>query len=200
MATFAKAPNSCELGKIINGNWALQIKPVGADPSEYRFVRGASSINAVVTGNTVDSSDIDSGGWDSTLKTSRSLAINIEGSYIEVPELGIIDPTLELLKISGEELGTDGKIDARVWRTDVDEGWEGTFNNVFTPNTGARTDLRSYTSALTNSCAPTRIHSVEAGAETEASVAIEDDYVKGVLAPSGAGSGEGGAGSGEGGA
>ena len=196
MATFAKAPNSCELGKIINGNWALQIKPVGADPSEYRFVRGASSINAVVTGNTVDSSDIDSGGWDSTLKTSRSLAINIEGSYIEVPELGIIDPTLELLKISGEELGTDGKIDARVWRTDVDEGWEGTFNNVFTPNTGARTDLRSYTSALTNSCAPTRIHSVEAGSETAESVPLEEGYVEGILTPSVAG-GDSGAGDGE---
>ena len=192
MATFAKAPNSCELGKIINGNWALQIKPVGADPSEYRFVRGASSINAVVTGNTVDSSDIDSGGWDSTLKTSRSLAINIEGSYIEVPELGIIDPTLELLKISGEELGTDGKIDARVWRTDVDEGWEGTFNNVFTPNTGARTDLRSYTSALTNSCAPTRIHSIEVGSETTASVPLEAGYVEGILTPSVAGGDTGG--------
>ena len=54
---------------------------------------------------------------------------------------------------------------------------------MFTPNTGARADLRSYTSALTNSCAPTRIHSVEAGSETTASVPLEAGYVEGILTP-----------------
>ena len=29
---FATAPNSCELNKQLNRNWALQVKPVGADP------------------------------------------------------------------------------------------------------------------------------------------------------------------------
>lgn len=186
---YAAAPNSCELDKTINGAWAIQIKPVGSAPDQYRYLRGVSSINVVVTGNTVDASDIDSGGWDSNIKTTRSLAINVDGTYIQVAELGILDKTVELLKISGEELGADGKIDARVWRTDIDEGWEGTFNNVFTPNTGARGDLRNYSAAMTNSCAPTRIHSVLDGAHAEESIPVEDADIRAILDPDPVGDG-----------
>lgn len=186
MATkFASAPNSCEIDKQINAAWAMQIKPVGADPSEYRYVRGLSSLSVAVAGNSVDASDLDSGDWDSQLKTTRSLTITAEGQYVYNPDLGILDPVIELLKISGEEIGARGKIDVRVWRTDADEGWETTANNDFASNSGARGELRTYTSTLGNSCAPTRIHSVKEGEHTKASVPIEAAEIDKILQPKG---------------
>lgn len=189
MATnFAAAPNSCELDKQINGSWAVQIKPVGADPSEYKFVRGLSSVNANVTTNSVDASDIDSGSWNSELKTTRTLTVTLEGQYIQIGGQ-VVDNVTELLRYSGQEVGALGRIDARVWRTDVDEGWEATFNNVWADNTGARGDLRTYTATLGSSCEPTRIHSIEVGAEKAESEVIDPAGIQAILTPSGAGGG-----------
>lgn len=186
---FASAPNSCELNKQLNRGWALQIKPVGADPSEYKFVRGLTSLSPNIETNEVDATDLDSNGWSSDVKTSRSLTVSAEGQYARKGDLDLLTEDQQLLKITGEEIGADGKVDFRTWRTDVDEGWEGTATNKFTSGSGGANDLRTFTADLKSSCEPTRIHSVEKGAEKKASVPFDEAELKKIIYPAGSTSG-----------
>lgn len=190
---FATAPNSCELNKQLNRNWALQVKPVGADPAEYKFVRGVTSLSPNIETSTVDASDIDSNGWTSEEKTSRSLTVSVEGQFARKGDLDLLTEDQQLLKMTGEELGADGKVDFRVWRTDIDEGWEGTATNSFTSGSGGANDLRTFTSDLKSSCEPTRIHSVAKGSERKESEPVDVEELLSVIHPKGAanvGSGE----------
>lgn len=186
MATkFASAPNSCELNKQLNRGWALQVKPVGADPAEYKFVRGLTSLSPNIETNEVDATDLDSNGWSSDMKTSRSLTVKCEGQYARKGDLDLLTEDQQLLKITGEEIGSDGKVDFRVWRTDVDEGWEGTATNKFTSGSGGANDLRTFTADLKSSCEPTRIHSVEKGSENAVSVPVDEAELKKIIYPAG---------------
>ena len=190
---FATAPNSCELNKQLNRNCALQVKPVGADPAEYKFVRGVTSLSMNIETSTVDASDIDSNGWTSEEKTSRSLTVSVEGQFARKGDLDLLTEDQQLLKMTGEELGADGKVDFRVWRTDIDEGWEGTATNSFTSGSGGANDLRTFTSDLKSSCEPTRIHSVAKGSERKESEPVDVEELLSVIHPKGAanvGSGE----------
>lgn len=107
---FATAPNSCELNKQLNRGWALQVKPVGADAAEYKFVRGVTSLSPNIETQTVDASDIDSNGWTSEEKTSRSLTVSVEGQFARKGDLDLLTEDQQLLKATGEELGADGKV------------------------------------------------------------------------------------------
>ena len=182
---FATAPNSCELNKQLNRNWALQVKPVGADPAEYKFVRGVTSLSPNIETSTVDASDIDSNGWTSEEKTSRSLTVSVEGQFARKGDLDLLTEDQQLLKMTGEELGADGKVDFRVWRTDIDEGWEGTATNSFTSGSGGANDLRTFTSDLKSSCEPTRIHSVAKGGERKKSEPVDVEELLSVIHPKG---------------
>ena len=185
IAKYATAPNSCELNKQLNRGWALQVKPVGADPAEYKFVRGVTSLGVNIETNTVDASDIDSNGWASEEKTSRSLTISVEGQFARKGDLDLLTEDQQLLKVTGEELGSDGKVDFRTWRTDIDEGWEGTATNSFTSGSGGANDLRTFTSDLKSSCEPTRIHSVKKGEEKKESTPVDVDELLKIIRPKG---------------
>lgn len=189
MATeFAKAPNSCELNRLAGYGFAVQIKPVGAGPEEYRFVRGLTGVSMAVEAATASTSDIDSGEWDSEEKTTRKLTVTLNGQFAQKGTLPVLDETQELLKFTGEEVGANGKIDLRIWSTVVDEGWEGTFNNAFQAAEASRENFREFTATLTNSCAPTRIHSVEVGGEKAESKPLDAAEIKKLISPKGAGS------------
>ena len=88
--------------------------------------------------------------------------------------------------MTGEELGSDGKVDFRVWRTDIDEGWEGTATNAFSSGTGGANDLRTFTADLKSSCEPTRIHSVAKGSERKESEPVNVEELLSVIHPKGA--------------
>lgn len=178
MAEFAKAPNSCELNKQLNRGWAAQVKPKGTGPENWRFVRGATTINPVVTTNGVDTTDLDSDGWESEMDTSRSLDIEITHQYVRKGDLDVLTEDQELLRYTGESIGAEGQIDVRVWRTDTDEGWEATFNNRYAPAGGDANGIREATANLKAICEPTRIHSVEVGAENKESVPFTDEELK----------------------
>lgn len=175
---FAKAPNSCELNKQLNRGWVAQVKPKGTGPENWRFVRGATTINPVVTTNGVDATDLDSDGWESEIDTSRSLDIEITHQYVRQGDTDVLSPDQELLRYTGESLGAEGQLDVRVWRTDTDEGWEATFNNRYAPAGGEANGIREATANLKSSCAPTRIHSVEEGAERQDSVPFTDEELR----------------------
>lgn len=183
---FATMPNSCELRDGLGRSWAVQVKPVGAAAAEYKFVPGLTSVNPAVSTTGTDSTTIDSNGWTSETKTSRTLTITLNGNYKIRDGVDVLHEAQNLLKVSGEEIGAAGAIDVRVWNTEIDEGWESTFNNAWEGGAGDATGLRSFTSTLTSSCEPTRIHSVEEGAHAEESVPVDmDEYLK-VLEPTGA--------------
>lgn len=178
MAKFAKAPNSCELNKMLNRGWVAQVKPKGTGPENYRFVRGATTINPVVTKNSVDATDLDSDGWESETGTSRSLDVEIVHQYVRQGDTDVLSPDQELLRYTGESLGAEEQLDMRCWRTDVDEGWESTFSNNYAPAGGDANGIREATANLKSVCAPTRIHSVLEGAERKASKPFTDEELR----------------------
>lgn len=185
IAKYATAPNSCELNKQLNRGWVLQVKPVGSDASEYKFVRGLTSLSPNIETNTVDASDIDSNGWTSEIKTSRSLTVSVEGQFARKGDLDLLTEDQQLLKYTGEELGDFGKVDFRIWRSDIDEGWEGTANNSFKSGSGGANDLRTFTSDLKSACEPTRIHSVKVGDEKKPSEKIDEEEILKAITPKG---------------
>lgn len=171
MAEVATPPGSCELNKQINRDWACQIKPKGSDPNQWMFVRGLDSISVNIETSAVDSSDMESGGWESQTKTSRMFKANLEGKYAVLQGTTVLEPSIKLMIDTGMELGSAGEVDFRVWRTDgTDEGWESTVTNMFKDGGGDRNALRTYTSEMQSVCAPTRIKPVEKGGERKASV------------------------------
>lgn len=182
---FATMPNSCELRDGLGRSWAVQVKPVGAGPEEYRFVPGLTSVNPAVTTAGTDSTTIDSNGWTSETKTSRTLTVTLNGNYKIRSGVDMLHEAQELLKISGEEIGADGAIDLRAWNTEISEGWESTFNNSWEGAAGDATGIRSFTSTLTSSCEPTRIESVQEGAHNEASVPVDMETYLAKLEPTG---------------
>ena len=184
MAEFATLPSSCELRDSLGRSWAVQVKPAGSDPDEYTFVAGLTSASADLSASGTDSTTLDMGGNTAETKTSRTLTVTLGGNYKVIDGLDDYHPSQKLLKVSGGELGADGAVDLRIWRTDVNEGWESTFNNAWEDAGNDATSLRSFTSTLTPTCAPTRIESVLKGSETEASVPVDmEDYLS-VLEPS----------------
>lgn len=181
---IAKMPNSCELQDTLGRDWAIQVKPVGADPAEYKFVPGLTSIAVNIETSSVDSTTIDAGGWSSETKTGRSLTVVIDGKIV-VRSGFVPDNTQRLIKASGEELGALGSIDLRVWRTDVDEGWEFTANNGYSETAGDANGLRTFNSNLKSSCEPTRIKSVLDEGVTSESVAVDMAEYLAILEPAG---------------
>lgn len=183
MAEFQTMPNSCELRDQLGRDWAIQVKPVGAAASEYVYLKGITSLEVNIETNDTDSTTIDMGGWTGTTKVSRALTITAEGKFVAIDGQPVLERSQELLKVTGEELGAAGTIDVRVWRTDIDEGWEVTATNGF--STAGGNELRTFTSTLTSNCAPTRIHSVEEGAGQEESKPVDMDEYLSILEPRG---------------
>lgn len=171
----AKAPGSCGVNKQLNRDWAFQIKPKGADPAAWQFVVGIKSISVNVETSTVDASDIDSGGWESVIKTSRKFMISAEGKYAKLFDATDLAPSIKLLVETGRRLGADGELDVRVWRTDGSvEAYEATVSVKFTDKGGDANALREYSVELQSVCAPRDILPVEEGGELGESVPLSE--------------------------
>ncbi|CAB0543151.1 hypothetical protein D9B38_05485 [Corynebacterium diphtheriae] len=175
-AEVAKAPGSCELNKMLNREWAVQIKRPGEGAEAWKFVRGMNSVSVNMETSTVDSSDIDSDGWESVEKTSRKLIVELKGAFARVGKATTIEPSHKLLRDTGKALGFEGKLDVRVWRTDGDdEAYELTATNEFSTESGESNALRNFSAKLQSSCAPREIKPVLKGAETKESVYVDAD-------------------------
>ena len=98
----------------------------------------------------------------------------------------MLDESQELLRVTGQEIGADGKVDVRVWRQDIDEGWETTAVNSWTEESGDANALRTFSAALQSVCAPVRIHSVKEGADKTESVPVDDKERLAIIRPRGA--------------
>lgn len=168
MAKFAKMPNSCELVDALGRSWAVQAKPVGTAATEYSFIPGLTKAAPSITTDSADTTTIDADGWKTSGKVTRALTIDMEGIIKVIDGVEAMNKTQALLKFTGEEIDTNGRLDIRIWRTDIDEGWEGTFSNEWSTDEGS--DFRKFTVKANSTCAPHRIHSVLEGATTKDSV------------------------------
>ncbi len=175
----AKAPGSCGINKPLNRDWAFQIKPKGAPASEWMFVPGLDSVSVMVETNTVDSSDIDSQGWESVTKTSRKFTIATKGN-LAIPHDGTeLHPAHQLLRDVGRALGADGELDVRTWRTDgTVEGYETTATAIYNEPEGDRNALRAFTSNFQSVCVPSEILPVQEGEEQLASKPMSEKAAK----------------------
>lgn len=187
---FAKAPNSCELNSTLTRGWQVQVKTKGADAAAYKFVLGLTQWSVNVEKNSVDSTDLNSDGWTSETSVGRTLNVSGVTKYPKKGDLPLLNETMLMIMTAGEEIGENEQLDFRMWREDVDQGWEGTFNVKFTENSGDAAALRTANIELKANCAPSRIHSVEIGKEKGESVKVSDAELKLYLAGTNAKVGE----------
>lgn len=185
MAKFQLMPNGCELRDQLGRDWAIQVKPVGSDASEWEFLKGVTDLQVNIETQDTDSTTIDMQGWTGTTKISRALTITAEGKFVHLDGLNVMDKSQELLYKAGISLGGLGTADVRVWRTDIDEGWEVTSTVGFTTGGGAN-ELRTFTATMTSNCAPSPIHSVEEGQAKQDSKVIDMDEFLAILTPASA--------------
>lgn len=175
-------PNGCELRDQLGRDWAIQVKPTGSADDRWDFLRGVTNLEVNIETQDTDSTTIDMGGWTGTTKVSRALTITAEGKFVHLDGLNVMEKSQELLYKAGISLGGQGTADVRVWRTDVDEGWEVTGTVGFTTAGGAN-DLRTFTATISSNCAPQPIHSVKEGDSKKASNVISDEEFLAVLNP-----------------
>lgn len=171
MADIATAPGSCDLNKMLNRDWAVQVKRKGSADTEWMFVRGLTSADVAIETSAVDTSDLDSKGWQSDLKTSRSITAALAGNFAVVHGEAKLDASQQLIYETGIELGSEGEIDVRAWRTDgTDEGWEFSGTNTYATTGGDANGVRGWTANIKATCAPKRIKPVLVGGETSESI------------------------------
>lgn len=175
-------PNGCELRDQLGRDWAIQVKPTGSADDRWDFLRGVTNLEVNIETQDTDSTTIDMGGWTGTTKVSRALTITAEGKFVHLDGLNVMEKSQELLYKAGISLGGQGTADVRVWRTDIDEGWEVTGTVGFTTAGGAN-DLRTFTATISSNCAPQPIHSVKDGDSKKASEVISDEEFLAVLNP-----------------
>lgn len=177
-------PNGCELRDQLGRDWAIQVKPTGSADDKWDFLRGVTNLEVNIETQDTDSTTIDMQGWTGTTKVSRALTITAEGKFVHLDGLNVMEKTQELLYKAGISLGGQGTADVRVWRTDIDEGWEVAGTVGFTTAGGAN-ELRTFTATITSNCAPKPIHSVKDGESKKASNVIDDKEFLAVLNPTG---------------
>lgn len=182
---IATAPNSCSYRDQLGRDWVIQLKPVGAAPEEYQFLMGLTSLAVNIETSAVDSTTIDANGWSGETKTGRSLTVQADGKFVVDRNLPVLPEVQQLLKVTGEELGGDGQVDIRVWRTDVSEGWEYTATNNYSTSGGDATGLRTFSAGLKSSCEPIRIESVTEGQEKAESVPVDMTEYLAITKPKG---------------
>lgn len=181
-------PNGCELRDQLGRDWAIQVKPTGSADDKWDFLRGVTNLEVNIETQDTDSTTIDMQGWTGTTKVSRALTITAEGKFVHLDGLNVMEKTQELLYKAGISLGGQGTADVRVWRTDIDEGWEVAGTVGFTTAGGAN-ELRTFTATITSNCAPKPIHSVKDGESKKASNVIDDKEFLAVLNPTGSAGG-----------
>lgn len=183
MADIATMPASCEARDVLGKRWAVQAKPAGAEPTEWAFIPGLTSVDVNEEITTVDSTTIDMGDYSRTSPVGKALTVTLNGIYQTAGDLGTYSRVQTLIKVATTELGA--AVDLRVWRTDVgDEGWEATFTGTWQSAGNAPGELRSFVATMSPSCEPTRIKSVLKGSETEESVPIDMAEYLSILEPS----------------
>ena len=188
MAAIATMPSSCEARDTLGKRWAVQVKPAGADATEYAFVPGLKSLDVNDEVSTVDATTIDMGDYTREAPVGKALTLTLNGFYHLVGGLPQYNKTQKLIKAATTNIGA--ALDVRVWRTDVDdEGWEGTFAGTWADAGNEPGALREFTATLTPTCEPIRIMSVLEGSETEESVPVDMDEYLSILEPEGAAGG-----------
>lgn len=91
------------------------------------LVKGLSKIEMPISATEVDTTDFDSGGWDSTTTTHRNWVVNAEGfsGFTGPANAQVRDPGQAHLRAKGQLTGPDAYTHVQFYRTDTNEGFEG---------------------------------------------------------------------------
>lgn len=125
--------------------WALEVKPLGAEDTEFTRVRGINSFQPALDPNFEDSTDFDNDGWSSQEKTLQGWSLDI--GYIEktvatednTPQ----DPGQAILEQASDKFGSDSMVTARWFERQGELAYEGNASVNFQPQGGSPTDLSS---------------------------------------------------------
>lgn len=105
----------------------LRVNIGSEDVPNYAVVKGLSKIEMPLSETEVDTSDFDSGGWDSTTTTHRGWTVNVEGfdGYTGPDNAQIDDPGQAFLKAKGLLTGPSAYADVQMYRDDNNKGYSG---------------------------------------------------------------------------
>lgn len=85
-------------------------------------VKGQNTMTITRTANVADTSSFDENGWLSSMKTTQTMAITLEGfKYIDLTT-GLLDPGQQLVDDSIDTLGIKGLLDYELTLFDEDGG------------------------------------------------------------------------------
>ena len=124
--------------------WAVDVKPQGAEDTEYVRVKGINSFQPALNPNFEDSTDYDNDGWSSEEKTLQGWSLDL--TFIEkhrADETKAQDPGQALLEGASDQFGDASKVDVRWFERDGDKAYEGTASVNYQPQGGAPTALSS---------------------------------------------------------
>lgn len=105
----------------------LKVNIGSEETPNYVIVKGLSKIEMPISQTEHDTSDFDSGGWDSTTTTHRGWVVNAEGfdGFTGPANAQVDDPGQAFLKAKGLQTGPDAYAQVRFYRDDTGKGYEG---------------------------------------------------------------------------
>jgi len=135
--------NTNALASLLARRYAVEVKPSGAEDTEYVRVRGINSLTPGLDQNFEDSSDFDNDGWGSQEKTmmSWSLALGLIEKVGQVDKAR--DPGQVILEQTQDKFGGAGFVDVRWGERDGDLAFEGNAAVQWEPQGGGPSDLSS---------------------------------------------------------
>ncbi len=97
------------------------------DVPNFVLVKGLSKCEMPLSQTEVDTSDFDSGGWDSTTTTHRGWVVNAEGfdGFTGPSDAQVDDPGQAHLKAKGQLTGPDAYTQVQFYRDDTNKGFTG---------------------------------------------------------------------------
>ena|SRR5699024_9804538 len=130
------------LASLLARRWAVEVKPVGAEETEYTRVRGINSFQPSLSPTMEDSTDFDNDGWSSSEKTLQGWSLAI--GYIEKigqDETAAQDPGQLILEEASDKFGGEGFVDVRWYERGGGKAYQGNAAVQYEPQGGGPSAL-----------------------------------------------------------
>lgn len=150
---MANAPQASKLAR----RWALDVRALGTEGSEFTRVRGINSFQPGLDPNMEDTTDFDNDGWTSQEKTMQGWSLSI--GFIEKvgAEDNAQDPGQAILEAASDQFGAESMVEARWFERNGELAYQGVASVQYEPQGGSPTDLSTVNVTLQGNGARTRI-------------------------------------------
>lgn len=130
------------LASLLARRWALEVKPVEGEDTEYVRVRGINSFQPSLSPTMEDSTDFDNDGWSSSEKTLQGWSLAV--GYIEKigqDEDAAQDPGQLILEEASDKFGGAGFVDVRWYERGGGKAYTGNAAVQYEPQGGGPSAL-----------------------------------------------------------